>query len=241
MEDIQTSHYLIGLLPTLASDCSVSSAGVGRTGTYIVLDWSLHAIREKDELNIFQIVCTLREHRVLMVQTEVSEKHRLPATDYPVIVPVGLASFCGAHVTNTLHSVAAHIHALDWQSIYLDLSRYCRHIVTMSLLFHHPYHSHIIPYIWHVVILLPYHCHATTISSQYRCNITTILPQCHRNVIAAFLPHHCHFRVDQHFRRSIHQRACYLSTIIIYVALCAYLFTYQPSQAALSEVGVAFV
>ena len=72
MEVIQTSHYLSGLLPTLASDCSVSSAGVGRTGTYIVLDWSLHVIHEKDELNIFQIVCTLREHRVLMVQTEVS-------------------------------------------------------------------------------------------------------------------------------------------------------------------------
>ena len=79
-------------------------------------------IHEKDDLNIFQIVCTLREHRVLMVQTEVSVKCCLPVPDDPAVLPVGLVLYCGAHVTHDLHLVAARIHALHRQSIYLESS-----------------------------------------------------------------------------------------------------------------------
>ncbi|XP_076467280.1 tyrosine-protein phosphatase 10D-like isoform X2 [Babylonia areolata] len=46
------------------------SAGVGRSGTFIVLDHCLRLIREKDEVDIFSIVYSLRRERVLMVQTE---------------------------------------------------------------------------------------------------------------------------------------------------------------------------
>lgn len=47
------------------------SAGVGRSGTFIVLDHLLQLIREKDEVDIFSMVYKLRKERVLMVQTEV--------------------------------------------------------------------------------------------------------------------------------------------------------------------------
>ena len=50
----------------------LSSAGVGRSGTFIVLDHCLRLIRDKDEVDIFSIVYNLRRERVLMVQTEVS-------------------------------------------------------------------------------------------------------------------------------------------------------------------------
>ncbi|KAK7491298.1 hypothetical protein BaRGS_00017399, partial [Batillaria attramentaria] len=46
------------------------SAGVGRSGTFIVLDHVLRLIKEKDEVDIFSIVYSLRRERVLMVQTE---------------------------------------------------------------------------------------------------------------------------------------------------------------------------
>ncbi|CAL1528918.1 unnamed protein product, partial [Lymnaea stagnalis] len=47
------------------------SAGVGRSGTFIVLDHILQLIREHDEVDIFSLVYKLRKERVLMVQTEV--------------------------------------------------------------------------------------------------------------------------------------------------------------------------
>ncbi|XP_046378634.2 receptor-type tyrosine-protein phosphatase beta-like isoform X4 [Haliotis rufescens] len=46
------------------------SAGVGRSGTFIVLDHCLQHIKEKDIVDIYQIVYKLRKERVLMVQTE---------------------------------------------------------------------------------------------------------------------------------------------------------------------------
>ncbi|PVD28611.1 hypothetical protein C0Q70_11204 [Pomacea canaliculata] len=48
------------------------SAGVGRSGTFIVLDHVLQLIKEKEEVDIFNIVYNLRRERVLMVQTEYS-------------------------------------------------------------------------------------------------------------------------------------------------------------------------
>ena len=132
MVDVRTTHYLSSLLTTLAPDCSVSSAGVGRTGAYIVLDWSLQAIHEKDELNIFQIVCTLREHRVLMVQTEVSEKRWLPVPDNPVVVPVLL--------DRSLHSSPGR--ELNIFGFIALLSPYHHHVIAMSSPI--PCHNHFI-------------------------------------------------------------------------------------------------
>ena len=48
------------------------SAGVGRTGTFITLDYMLERIKTENSLNIFEFVTGLRKQRVLMVQTLVS-------------------------------------------------------------------------------------------------------------------------------------------------------------------------
>ena len=49
----------------------IGSAGVGRSGTFIVLDRLLQEIKERDTVDIFSIVHDLRKERVWMVQTEV--------------------------------------------------------------------------------------------------------------------------------------------------------------------------
>lgn len=48
-----------------------SSAGVGRTGTFIALDRILQQLDSKDTVDIYAAVHDLRLHRVHMVQTEV--------------------------------------------------------------------------------------------------------------------------------------------------------------------------
>ena len=45
------------------------SAGVGRTGAFIVLDSMLERMKTEDTLNVYEFVKQLREQRVLMVQT----------------------------------------------------------------------------------------------------------------------------------------------------------------------------
>ncbi len=52
----------------------VSSAGVGRTGTFIVLDWMLQHIRYSDTVDIFDAVLKIRQFRMEMVQKYVSER-----------------------------------------------------------------------------------------------------------------------------------------------------------------------
>ena len=49
-----------------------SSAGVGRTGTFIILDAMMERLKERDELNIFEFVNEMRTRRMYMVQTVVS-------------------------------------------------------------------------------------------------------------------------------------------------------------------------
>ena len=56
-----TTHY----------PCCTCSAGVGRTGTFIALDQLLQQIRQVTEVDIFNLVLTMRDHRTQMVQTEV--------------------------------------------------------------------------------------------------------------------------------------------------------------------------
>jgi protein tyrosine phosphatase len=51
------------------------SAGVGRTGTFITVDYLMQYVRDNDlfsEVDIFDWVLQMREHRTTMVQTHVS-------------------------------------------------------------------------------------------------------------------------------------------------------------------------
>lgn len=53
--------------------CVCVSAGVGRTGTFVVLDRLLQQVDSRDTLDIYSCVFDLRVHRSHMVQTEVRE------------------------------------------------------------------------------------------------------------------------------------------------------------------------
>lgn len=56
--------------------CVRVSAGVGRTGTFVVLDRLLQQVDSRDTLDIYSCVFDLRVHRSHMVQTEVREPLR---------------------------------------------------------------------------------------------------------------------------------------------------------------------
>lgn len=49
----------------------LSSAGVGRTGTFMVIDSMLDRIKAESTIDIFNFVAYLRTRRTAMVQTEV--------------------------------------------------------------------------------------------------------------------------------------------------------------------------
>ena len=48
------------------------SAGVGRSGTFITLDYILERIKMENSINIYEFMINLRMQRVMMVQTLVS-------------------------------------------------------------------------------------------------------------------------------------------------------------------------
>ena len=52
-------------------DFSLSSGGVGRTGTFIALDILLQHIKDHDWVDVFGLACEMRRYRDRMVETEV--------------------------------------------------------------------------------------------------------------------------------------------------------------------------
>ena len=62
---VQKAHNKDGGVPLLVH----CSAGVGRTGTFILLDSMLEKMREDNSLNVYECLVNLRKRRVLMVQT----------------------------------------------------------------------------------------------------------------------------------------------------------------------------
>ena len=48
------------------------SAGVGRTGTYILLDSMLDRIQNESTVNVYEFLCQMRNQKMFMVQTLVS-------------------------------------------------------------------------------------------------------------------------------------------------------------------------
>ena len=51
------------------------SAGVGRTGVFILIDSMLDQLMEEDSINVYEFVRQMRSQRIHMVQTEVGMSH----------------------------------------------------------------------------------------------------------------------------------------------------------------------
>ena len=68
---VQKAHNKDSGIPLLVH----CSAGVGRTGTFVLLDSMLERIQEENTVNVYEFLVSLRKRRVLMVQTLVIEKN----------------------------------------------------------------------------------------------------------------------------------------------------------------------
>ena len=58
-----------GLKIPLVVHCS---AGVGRTGTFIILDTIMDRLRSEDSINVYELLLAMRKQRMHMVQTQVT-------------------------------------------------------------------------------------------------------------------------------------------------------------------------
>ena len=65
---VQKSHNKDKAIP-LVVHCS---AGVGRTGTFIMLDSMMDRLRSEDSINVYEFLHQMRDQRMHMVQTQVS-------------------------------------------------------------------------------------------------------------------------------------------------------------------------
>ena len=64
---VRTAHQYSDSQPLLVH----CSAGVGRTGAFIILDSMLQRMQDEQNLNIYEFFKQLRAQRVFMVQTQV--------------------------------------------------------------------------------------------------------------------------------------------------------------------------
>lgn len=62
------------LMKLLLKAAANSSAGVGRSGTFIAIDIEMQRIKHENVVDVYNCVCKLRFCRDLMVQSEVSNK-----------------------------------------------------------------------------------------------------------------------------------------------------------------------
>ena len=49
------------------------SAGVGRTGTFVMLDVMMDRLKAEESINVYEVLRQLRSKRMYMVQTQVSQ------------------------------------------------------------------------------------------------------------------------------------------------------------------------
>uniref|UniRef100_A0A663NAN5 protein-tyrosine-phosphatase n=1 Tax=Athene cunicularia TaxID=194338 RepID=A0A663NAN5_ATHCN len=87
------------------------SAGIGRTGTFIALDFLLKMGKAEGKVDVFQCVQRLREQRVSMVQTKV-RSYLLPAhCQAAYLIPTLLRDVAYANPHWPCHSWSSH---RDW-------------------------------------------------------------------------------------------------------------------------------